>query len=145
MFRYVGIFEACPDIPGSFTVTIPDVPEVVTQGEGFIDAREMAVDALELMLSRYIEKGRELPKAKAKKGRNGTWIVPSALAQMKLALYVEFRKARISKVDLARKMGIAKQQVDRLFDLQHSSRVEQIELAFRALGKSISISIQDAA
>jgi hypothetical protein len=42
-------------------------------------------------------------------------------------------------------MGIAKQQVDRLFDLQHSSRVEQIELAFNALGKVISISIEDAA
>jgi antitoxin HicB len=67
------------------------------------------------------------------------------LAQIKLALYLEFRKARISKADLARKMGIAKQQVDRLFDLQHSSRVEQIELAFNALGKVISISIEDAA
>jgi antitoxin HicB len=145
MFRYVGVFAACPDIPGSYTVTIPDVPEVVTQGEGFVDAREMAVDALELVLSSYIEKGRELPVPKARKGRHGTWIEPSALAQMKLALYVEFRKARMSKVGLARKMGIAKQQVDRLFDLQHSSRVEQIELAFRALGKSIAISIEDAA
>jgi antitoxin HicB len=145
MFRYAGIFEACPDIPGSYTVTIPDVPEVVTQGEGLADAKEMAADALELILSSYIEKGRGLPTAKARKGRNGHWIVPSALAQIKLALYVEFRKARISKADLARKMGIAKQQVDRLFDLQHSSRVEQIELPFSALGKVIAISIEDAA
>ena len=145
MLRYVGIFEACPDISGSCTVTIPDVPEVITQGQGLADAKEMAADALELILSSFIEKGRNLPAAKTRKGRNGHWIAPSALAQIKLALYVEFRKARISKADLARKMGIAKQQIDRLFDLQHSSRVERIELAFNALGTVISISIEDAA
>ena len=145
MFQYAGVFEACPDIPGSYTVKIPDVPEVITQGDGLADAKEMAADALELILSSYIEKGKELPAPKARKGRNGHWIVPSALAQMKLALYEEFRKARISKADLSRRMGIAKQQVDRLFDLQHSSRVEQIELAFHALGKSIAISVEDAA
>jgi antitoxin HicB len=145
MFQYVGVFEECTDIPGSYTVTIPDVPEVITQGEGLADAKEMAADALELILSSYIEKGKELPATKSRKGRNGHWIVPSALAQMKLTLYVEFRKSRISRVDLARRMGIAKQQVDRLFDLQHSSRVEQLELAFHALGKSMAISVEDAA
>ena len=117
MFRYAAIFQACPDLPGSFTVTIPDIPEVNTQGEGIAEATEMAVDALELILSSYIAKGKDLPRAKAKKSRNEHWIAPSALAQMKLALYTEFRKAHIPKVELARKMGIPKQQVDRLFGI----------------------------
>jgi len=145
MYRYLAFFEPCADIPGSYTVTFPDVPGAITQGDSIADAKEMAADALEIMLGTYIEKGADLPAAKTKRGKNARWIEPSALAQMKLALYVEFRKAHVSKTGLARKMGIAKQQIDRLFDLQHSSRVEQLEAAFRAIGKTLAISVEDAA
>ena len=143
MFRYLGIFE--PAGEGGFVVRIPDVPGVVTQGDNIADAREMAVDGLELLLSSYIERGDELPEIKTKRARHSAWVEPSALAQMKLALYLEFRKSRLSKTELARRMGIVKQQVDRLFDLQHSSRVEQLEMAFAALGKSLTISVEDSA
>ena len=46
---------------------------------------------------------------------------------------------------LARKMGIVKLQVDRLFDWQHSSRVEQLKMVFAALEKSLTIFAEDAA
>jgi antitoxin HicB len=49
------------------------------------------------------------------------------------------------KAGLARRLGIAKAAVDRLFDLTHDSRLDQIEAAFRALGKEIRIQISDAA
>jgi len=42
-------------------------------------------------------------------------------------------------------MGIHKQQVERLLDLDHTSRIEQMELAFRAIGKRIVTDIRDAA
>jgi len=51
----------------------------------------------------------------------------------------------VRNADLARKMGISKSQVERLLDLQHGSRWEQIEGAFRALNKRLEISVQDAA
>ena len=145
MYRYLALFEPCPELPGSYTVTFPDVPGAITQGEGIADAKAMAQDALEIMLDDYVEEGKDLPKAKTKRGKGSYWIEPSALAQIKLALYEEFRKARISKTELARRMGIAKQQVDRLFALQHSSRIEQLESAFRAIGKTLTISVEDAA
>ncbi len=145
MYRYLALFEPCPDIAGWYSVTVPDVPGAITYGENVTDAKEMATDALEVILGRYIAKGEDLPIGKTKRGKGAQWIEPSALAQIKLALYEEFRKARISKAALARRMGIAKQQIDRLFDLQHSSRIEQLESAFRAIGKTIAISIQDAA
>jgi antitoxin HicB len=36
-------------------------------------------------------------------------------------------------------------QVDRLLDLSHSSKIEQIEAALLAAGKRLTIGIQDAA
>ena len=145
MYRYLALFEPCPELSGSYTVTFPDVPGAITQGEGIADAKAMAQDALEIMLDDYVEEGKDLPKAKTKRGKGSYWIEPSALAQIKLALYEEFRKARISKTELARRMEIAKQQVDRLLALQHSSRIEQLESAFRAIGKTLTIYVEDAA
>ena len=46
---------------------------------------------------------------------------------------------------MARRMGTSKVNVDRLFDLTHHSRLDQIEAAFRALGKELAIEVRDAA
>jgi hypothetical protein len=35
--------------------------------------------------------------------------------------------------------------VDRLLDLRHRSRLDQLEAAFRALGKQLHVEIRDAA
>jgi antitoxin HicB len=35
--------------------------------------------------------------------------------------------------------------VDRLFDLGHGSRIEQIDAAFQALGREVEIEVRDAA
>ena len=49
------------------------------------------------------------------------------------------------RAGLARRMGIHKQEVERLFDPDHASRIEQLEAAFAALGKRLLIAIDDAA
>ena len=49
------------------------------------------------------------------------------------------------KTEMARRMGISKVNVDRLFDLTHHSRLDRIEAAFQALGKELAIEIRDAA
>ena len=56
-----------------------------------------------------------------------------------------FRASGVKKAELARRLGIPKTTVDRLFDLDNHSRLDQIEAAFAALGKRITLEIQDAA
>ena len=48
-------------------------------------------------------------------------------------------------MDLARRLGIPKTIIDRLFDLNHHSRLDQMEAAFAALGKRLAVQIEDAA
>jgi antitoxin HicB len=55
------------------------------------------------------------------------------------------RSKELRKTEMARRMGTSKVNVDRLFDLTHHSRLDQIEAAFRALGKELAIEVRDAA
>jgi antitoxin HicB len=55
------------------------------------------------------------------------------------------REAGVRKADLARRLGWQKSQVDRLLNLSHASRLDQIEQALGALRKRLVIAVEDAA
>jgi len=40
---------------------------------------------------------------------------------------------------------MSKGNVDRLFNIRHSSRIEQLDAAFRAIGKEMTIKMRSAA
>jgi antitoxin HicB len=67
------------------------------------------------------------------------------LSQAKIGLYIALKESGIRKADLARRLGWRKSQVERLFDLGHASRMDQIEAAFDALGKRLLIGVANAA
>ena len=46
---------------------------------------------------------------------------------------------------LCGRLGCQKSQIDRLLDFKNSTRVEQMETAFRVLGKKLVIEVQNAA
>jgi len=47
----------------------------------------------------------------------------------------------VKKTELARRLGWHLPQVDRLLDLRHASRLDQIEAAARALGRHIEVRV----
>lgn len=55
------------------------------------------------------------------------------------------REAGVRKADLVRRLGWQGPQVDRLLNLGHASRLDQIEQALAALGKRLTVDIADAA
>ena len=123
--------EITKDDNGTWLVTSRDLPELVTYGETQEEALSHAVEALELVLSIYIDKGMLVPKPSP--ARQRPIVQPSLSARMKLILYIELKEAKMRKLMLAKKMGIKPQQINRLFDLKHKSRIDQIESAFHAL------------
>jgi antitoxin HicB len=140
---YQALFE--PAEEGGFIVTFPDFEFGITQGDTEEEARDMAADSLALVIESYIEQGRPLPDAIHRRGRKYRSIRLPALLAAKTELYRQFVASGIRKVDLARRLGIPKTVVDRLFDLNHHSRLDQIEAAFAALGKRLAVQIEDAA
>jgi antitoxin HicB len=55
------------------------------------------------------------------------------------------RTTETGKAELARRLNWHLPQVDRLLDLRHASRLDQLETAFRALGKQLSVEVSEAA
>ncbi len=144
MYLYPAILND-PDENGDIVVSFPDVPEAHTFGFSREDALRHAIDALEAALSFYVDNGKELPKPSRLRGKRMPLVAVSVLGDFKLQLYEALRASGIRKAELARRMGISRTNVDRLFDLNRSSRIEQLEAAFRALGKRLVIHVEDAA
>jgi len=136
MFNYPVILT--PD-DGTVLVTFPDVPEAITFGATEEEALLHAVDALETGLSFYVDARKPLPEPSDRPDL--PTVRPSALEGIKLAVYREMMIQGIKKAELARRLGWKGPQVDRLFDLGHASRMDQLEAAAHALGKHIDVTL----
>lgn len=125
---------------GTVLVTFPDVPEAITFGADEEEALLHAVDALETALSFYVDDRKPLPApSKAKRGQKT--VRPSALESAKLGVYQSMTEQGIKKAELARRLGWHMPQVDRLFNLKHASKLDQLEAAAHVLGKHLEIHI----
>ena len=140
--RYPVILE--PDINDTVLVSFPDFPDAHTFGDDENEALARAVDLLEDVLADYVDSRRDIPPPSKARKRDPLVSLP-ILSEAKVRLYREMRTAGIRKAELARRLVCHMRQVDRLLDLSHASRLDQIEAAFAALRKRIVIEIQDAA
>jgi antitoxin HicB len=116
---------------------------LVTFGDDKEEALLSALDALETALSMYVDGRREIQRPSSPK--RSKFVTLPALTEAKLALYAAMRTAGVGKAEMARRLNGHLPQVDRLLDLMHASRLDQIESAFRAMGMQLSIEVHKAA
>jgi antitoxin HicB len=140
--RYAYPYDLAPQPEGGFTVTFPDLPEAITQGDTEDEAAAMAEDALVTALSFYTDQAERLPRPSPARGRLVAYVPP--LVAAKLALHDAMLAAGVSNVALARRLGTDEKTVRRLRDPLHQSRINQIDAALRALGKRMGIVIEAA-
>ena len=63
----------------------------------------------------------------------------SPLVAAKLALYSVMQRQRITKVELARRLGVSDTTVHRIVDPEHRSHIDQVERALRAVGRTLVV------
>jgi antitoxin HicB len=144
MLQYPALFE--PDREaGGYVVTFPDFSFGVTQGETLEEAMSMASELLGILIADCIERDLDLPRPSKRRGRHYRLVSLPALQDAKAMLYQAWRASGLRKAELARRLGIPKSNVDRLFDLDHQSRLEQLEAAFEALHKKLVLEMRTAA
>lgn len=129
-----------PDSNGSYLVGFPDFPEANSVGDNEADALRNAVSALETALEIYFDLRRPIPAPSAPADGQCLVALP-ALDTAKVLIWNEMHAQNMRKADLARMLDVHTPQIDRLFDLSHSSKIEFVEQAARALGKSLTISL----
>ena len=130
-----------PDDNGAILVSFPDFPEAHTLGENKEDALAHAVDALATVIDAYIKDRRDIPLPSAIVVSHR--VTTPALFEAKIRLYEAMRAAKVGKSELARRLDWHLPQVDRLLEMTHASRLEQLEVAFSVLGKRLVVGVQD--
>jgi antitoxin HicB len=119
-------------------VTFPDIPEAITQGDDRSHALEMAKEVLELAMEFYFEDRRPVPEpSKAKRGQEVVEL--SASLSAKVLLLNEMLRQKVRPAELARRIGTTPQEVNRLTNIRHTSRIDGIAGALKALGKTMEI------
>lgn len=131
------------DADGSLVATFPDVPEAITGGAHRSQTLSLAEDALATALAGYVHQKRDVPEAGQPLPGQPVIPVPTVVAA-KLALYTAMRAQRITKVELARRLGISESAVRKLANPDHRSHIGQVHRALRAVGQSLRVEVTAA-
>jgi len=141
MERFEYAVKLTPAEEGGFVVTCRDLPQLITQGEDRADALAEAADAMDEVFAAYMQEGLPFP-APTKTKRGEHVVSPPAETVAKAALYVAMREAGITKVQLAKKLGIDEKEVRRLLDPHYGSKLPRIAQAINALGHRLVIGLE---
>ncbi len=126
-----------PDDNKTVMVTSRDFPELVSFGEDDQNALLHAVDAFEEAIAARIAKREDVPAP----SRGKTRVALPTQTTIKTIIYQAMRDADLTKADMARKLAWHGPQVDRLLDIHHASRLDQLDQAAAALGKNLRVDV----
>ena len=123
---------------GGFVVTFTDIPEAITQGDTIEEALAMAQDALETAIEFYFEDKRAVPAPSKPKRQQHVIELPASLAA-KILLLNEMVTQNIRPAELARRLNTTPQEVNRLTNLRHTTRIDGIAAALQAMGRHLEV------
>jgi antitoxin HicB len=129
-----------PDSNGTVLVGFPDIPNANSVGHDRNDALAQARDALETAIEMHIDEGRSVPMPSSSAAATAH-ISLSALATAKVLLWNEMHERKITKAELASRLGISSSQIEQLFALSQPTTLELIEQAAAALGRRVEVSL----
>lgn len=128
---------------GWFIVESSDFPNVTAYGETKDEALSDAVNAIATGVSMCIRNGRPLPAASPATAGQPVVVLPTQVV-LKALLHGEMLRQKVTKADLARRLGWRQTQAARLLDVRHASKLAALDQAFEALGQRLDVSVRIA-
>lgn len=126
---------------GAVIVTFRDIPEAIAQGDDEADAVVEGASALLTAMDFYFEDRRPVPlPSQAVEGERLIELPLSASA--KVLLLNEMLAQKVRPVDLARLMNMKPQEVNRIVNLEHSTKIDTLAAAFAALGRELDLVVR---
>ncbi len=135
-FVYPARFERTT--PDEIVVSFRDLPECLTSGIDEADALAEASDALEEAIAGRIADSDPIPTPSAARAGENQVPVPPGMAA-KAALVVTLRKSGLTRVELAKLLGLHEKSVRRMLDPRYATATDRINTALRVLGSQIVI------
>lgn len=125
---------------GAYIASCRDLPLMNSVGDDLQDALFESISGLVTAISIEMDERRPVPTgSKPEKGEH--LVTVPVLVAMKASLHNAMIETGTRKAELARKMGKNPQQIDRLLDAMHSSKVEAVEQALYLLNKKVSVDV----
>lgn len=137
IMRYPVHLVPAPE--GGYVVSFPDIPEALA-GETRQQAIDTALEALITAFEFYFEDNQSVPLPTPVKEGDDFVEIPLSVAS-KVLLLNAFLASKISQQELAKRIGRPKQEITRLFDLRHATKIDAVQTAARALGKELSLTL----
>jgi antitoxin HicB len=135
--EYQVVLERSDD--GAVLVTFPDFPGARATGEYEGDALLAAERVLALALGACIQQRKAIP---APRGTSAPAVSVPLLVEAKVRVYEAMREAGVGRAELARRLRWHRPQVDRLLNVRHQSRFDQLEAALAVLGARFTLSVE---
>jgi antitoxin HicB len=133
---------------GAWLVTSADFPELTTFGETTDEALRHGLKAIEEAIAARIADSVDIPLPLGETTGKSHFVQVPSMVTLKAGLYMSLRNLGMSRAELQRRMSVKNREtVDRLFRLDHNTRLSSIEEAFKAIEVplSINISVPEAA
>jgi len=133
--RYPAQFKRLKE--GGYLITFRDIPEAITQSESLEEGVILAQDALRTAMEFYFEDQRAVPLPSPCKSNEDLVTLPASI-WAKVLLLNSMIDGQIRQVDLARLMNIKPQQVTRLVNLDHPTKIDEIQRAIECTGRRLN-------
>ena len=125
---------------GTQRATCKAFPEFTALGRDRKHVRRNAAVLLEKVIAARLNQGRPLPKP-ATEGQverhTDAVIKLQEMAVQKCLLYFALKQSGLDRAELARRLGWSREAVDGLFNLDHPSRLDHIDTAFKMLQRDV--------
>jgi antitoxin HicB len=130
--------------PTEVVVSFRDLPECLTSGTDETEALREARDALEEAIAGRIDDGEPIPVPSASAGEERLVTVPADMAA-KAALALAFRESGLSRVALARRLGVDEKVVRRMLAPRHRTSASRLNQALGALDRELIVEVRELA
>lgn len=133
--KFAAVFEPQPE--GGYTVTFPDIPEAISEGDSKEECLHHAQEVLTLCLEQRMDDGETIPEASTVKG--GIWIEPSAAMQAAVLVRAWRTKQGKTVSEIARTLNTSWAAAQKLESHRANPTLRQLERTAAALGKRLHV------
>jgi predicted RNase H-like HicB family nuclease/DNA-binding XRE family transcriptional regulator len=126
---------------GFWAQGVDPLENVMTQGESIGETREMARDALTLVLGFMLDNGQPIPRPPRVEGDDIHWIEPAPEVLTPMLLKWAREEAQLTQGELASRMGVTQQSYQRLERSGANPSIKTLAKVARALGQQLHIDL----
>ena len=135
-------YRFTPEGDGAVIIRFPDFPESRTRAAKKLPSEGLVRKALEAAIMAAFSAGRRIPMPSVPRRGQRMLALPVSMG-VKVLLLNEFTASGMRQAELARRLGMTPQEITRLINLRHATKIDGLLRAFFVFGKRLECRVLD--